>query len=225
MHHSPNILGHMSPYNDPAVSAGEIAECLYSQQLNQMNTESQITPAPLADAELVELQALHEAVRALYLNSRCLAETSRMEAAAKEGKMFTLNGDTNKLVADVIRAASWMALTSPVPGLLVRLAKAEAQVVKVYEVIDKEFDQHASDRHSNCTPEQAQFYQHCEGAIAILRMRLERVVPEPKADADDFIRASGDAICGNCNQPYKRHRFDYSELCDGVPYLNVLCEL
>jgi hypothetical protein len=45
-----------------------------------------------------------------------------------------------------------------------------------------------------------------------------------RAGDDDFIRASGDAICGNCGQPYKRHRFDYSELCDGVPYLNVLCD-
>lgn len=41
---------------------------------------------------------------------------------------------------------------------------------------------------------------------------------------DDFVRASGDAICGNCGQPYKRHAFDYSELCDGVPYLNVICD-
>jgi hypothetical protein len=49
-------------------------------------------------------------------------------------------------------------------------------------------------------------------------------VPKPKATGDDFIRASGDAICGNCGQPYKRHRFDYSELFEGAPYLNVLCD-
>jgi hypothetical protein len=71
-------------------------------------------------------------------------------------------------------------LTQAGSEVLARLRAAEAQVVKVYELLDKEFDQHHSDSKSKCTPQQAQFYKHCEGAIAMFRMHLEKEVPEPK---------------------------------------------
>lgn len=64
-----------------------------------------------------------------------------------------------------------------------RADAAEAQVAKVYEILDKDFDQYSKDKASNCTPQQAQFYQTCEGALAMLRMHLEKEVPEPKPAA------------------------------------------
>ena len=45
----------------------------------------------------------------------------------------------------------------------------------------------------------------------------------------DFIRTSGDCICSTCQQPYRKHRPDFSYLVpDGTgqlyPWLHVLCD-
>ncbi|MGI4736098.1 MAG: hypothetical protein ACRYG7_13055 [Janthinobacterium lividum] len=145
--------------------------------------------APSVDAELVRLRnelGIATTQCNIYRGSyrgfadaevewsgRLLAATELLNPLAEAGN------DLATQVLDKLWGDHPRLEAGSLPGLLARLRTAEAQVAKVYEVIDKEFDQHASDRDSNCTPEQAQFYQNCEGAIAMLRMHLEKHVPAP----------------------------------------------
>ena len=40
-----------------------------------------------------------------------------------------------------------------------------------------------------------------------------------------FHHASGDAVCADCQRPYRRHPQDLAKLSyDGKPFLRVLCD-
>ena len=55
--------------------------------------------------------------------------------------------------------------------------------------------------------------------VSIIKTALNPVIEEP-----DYVRAGGEVICQQCQQPYKRHPFDMSELYQGSPWLNILCD-
>lgn len=55
--------------------------------------------------------------------------------------------------------------------------------------------------------------------VSIIKSALN---PEPEEVY--VVRASGDAICAQCGNPFKRHPFVMTELYRGEPYLNVLCD-
>lgn len=61
---------------------------------------------PLSDEVRQELNTLLDATRALSLSPRCLAEFGHMEQAAEQGHMFHINGDTNKLIVSIVKAAT-----------------------------------------------------------------------------------------------------------------------
>lgn len=47
---------------------------------------------------------------------------------------------------------------------------------------------------------------------------------DPIPDDLEFVRASGDTVCEDCNRPYHKHRPAYEYVgAGGLPFLRVLC--
>lgn len=63
-------------------------------------------------------------------------------------------------------------------------------------------------------------------ALSVAEERsLKRKNAESSNSIVEFHRASGDALCEDCEKPYRKHPFTQHRDGNGEPYLNLLCNL